>query len=119
AAAAAGRRRKVLDEFAEIDQKLPDAAKQDHRWQTLWVKHKDFLQGRRDTEELRDRLTLAANRTKAFGTVLAALDARGMCRLRELVEKYGTKLCDYPPLAARKAEIDELLGKADRVIAVQ
>jgi hypothetical protein len=118
-AAAAGRRRKALDEFAEIDRKYPEADKQDHKWQTLWVKHKDLLQGRRDTEELRERYTLAVTRARACADVLGALDAREMFKLRELYGKHGTKLRSYPPLAARKAELDELLAKADRVLAIQ
>jgi predicted Ser/Thr protein kinase len=118
-AATAGRRRKALDEFAEIDRKYPDADKQDHKWQTLWVKRKELLQGRRDTEELRERLTLAANRARACADVLGALDAREMFKLRELYGKHGAKLRNYPPLAARQAELDELLAKADRVIVIQ
>jgi hypothetical protein len=118
-ATAAGRRRKAFNEFAEIDHKHPEPDKQDHKWQTLWVKHRELLQGRRDTEELRERLTLAVNRAKTCAEVLAALDARDMFKLRELHQKLGAKLRDYPPLAARRTELDELLGKADRVIAIQ
>ncbi|MBA4064724.1 MAG: hypothetical protein C0501_13615 [Isosphaera sp.] len=118
-AVAAGRRRKALNEFAELDRKYAAADEQDLRWQAKWVKHKELLHGRRDTEELRDRLTLAVERTRATDAVLKALDAREMFRLRELYEKHGKRLGAYPPLAARRAEIEELLGKADRVIGLQ
>jgi hypothetical protein len=118
-AQAAGRRRKMLDEFAELDRKYSEPDKQDRKWQALWVKYKDMLHGRRDTEELRDRLTLAVNRSKACESVLEALDGREMFRLRELWEKNGNRLRNYAPIRERQAELDELLGKADRVIAIQ
>src|SRR5262249_4020613 len=118
-AQAAGRRRKVLDEFAELDRKYSEPDKQDRKWQSLWMKHKEVLQGRRDTEELRDRLTLAVNRSKACESILAALDARKRFKLRELWEQHGNKLRNYAPILERRAELDELLSKADRVIAIQ
>jgi hypothetical protein len=118
-ATAAGRRRKVLNEFAELDRKYSETDKQDRKWQALWLRHKELLQGRRDTEELRDRLTLAVNRTRACEALLAALDAREMFKLRELHEKFADKLRGYPPVLERKDELNELLTKADRVIEIQ
>jgi hypothetical protein len=118
-AAAAGRRRKALEEFAEIDRKYPEPYKQDLKWQALWSKYRDLLHKRRDTEELRDRLTLAATRTKAWTALAEALDSRDMFRIRELYEKHGESLRDYAPLIERRSELEELLGKADRVIAIQ
>ncbi len=118
-AGAAGRRRKVLDEFAEIDRKYPEADKQDRKWQSLWAKHKELLHGRHDTEELRDRLTLAVNRTRACEALLGALDAREMFKLREMHEKHAGRLATYPPVMERLAELSELLAKADWVIAIQ
>ena len=55
AASEAGCRRKVLEEFADIDRKYPHVDKQDRKWQALWTKHKSLLLGRRDTEELRSQ----------------------------------------------------------------
>ena len=118
-ATAAGRRRKALNEFAEIDAKYPQPDKQDKKWQALWGKHKELLQGRRDTEELRDRLTLAVSRTKACESLLAALDGREMFKLRELHEQHGAKLRGYPPVLERNEELRGLLVKADRVIEIQ
>jgi hypothetical protein len=118
-ASAAGRRRKILNEFVEIDQKYPNADKQDHKWQTLWTKHKSLLVGRRDTEELRTRLTLAVDRSKAWAALEKALDVRDMFRIRELYEQHITLLREYPPLAARRGEVSELLTKADRIIGIQ
>ncbi|MCE9560472.1 MAG: hypothetical protein K8U57_00310 [Planctomycetes bacterium] len=118
-ATAAGRRRKALNEFAELDKKYEHPDKQDRKWLALWMTHKELLHGRRDTEELRERLTLAKDRTKACESVLKALDTREMFKLRELTEKYGTKLQKYRPLLERKTELDELLAKADRVIGFQ
>ncbi len=118
-AAAAGRRRKILNEFAEIDKKYEHPDKQDRKWLAAWVTNKDLLQGRRDTEELRERLTLARERTKACDAVLKTLDDREMFKLRELYEKFGTKLQKYRPLLDRKTELDTLLAKADRVIGIQ
>jgi hypothetical protein len=118
-ATAAGRRRKALNEFAELDRKYSEPDKQDRKWQALWLKHKELLHGRHDTEELRDRLTLAVNRTRACEALLAALDAREMFKLRELHEKYSDRLRGYPPVLERKAELNELLTKADRVIEIQ
>ena len=118
-ASSAGRRRKALNEFAALDTKYPELDEQDKRWQALWMKHQELLKGRRDTEELRDRLTLAAERTKAATALLIALDGREMFRLRELHAKHAAKLRNYPPVAERKAELDALLAKADRVIGIQ
>ena len=118
-ATAAGRRRKILNEFAEIDKKYDRPDKQDRKWLAAWVTNKDLLQGRRDTEELRDRLTLARERMNACERILKALDAREMFKLRELHEKYGTQLQKYRPLLERKSELEELLSKADRVFGIQ
>jgi hypothetical protein len=118
-ATAAGRRRKALNEFAEFDKKYEHPDKQDRKWLAAWVKHKEFLHGRRDTEELRERLTLAKERMQACEKILKALDAREMFRLRDLNEKYGEKLRKYRPLLERKSELDALLAKADRVIGIQ
>lgn len=117
-AAAAGRRRKALAEFAEIAAQYPEADAQDHRWLKLWNRHKALLHGRRDTEELRGRLTLAHNRIKAWTAVREALDARDMFRLREQYQMHRDLLRNYPPLVSRRHELDELLSKADRVIAI-
>ena len=105
--------------FLPLDHKYAEPDKQDLKWQALWVKHKELLQGRRDTEELRDRLTLAVNRTKASEAILKALDAREMFELRKLWDKYGAKLRNYGPLADRQSDLEELLGKADRVLGIQ
>ena len=118
-ASAAGRRRKILNEFAEIDQKYPNADKQDQKWQTLWTKHKSLLLGRRDTEELRARLTLAVDRSKTWAALEKALDLRDMFRIRELYEQHVVQLREYPPLIARRSEVSELLTKADRIIGIQ
>ncbi|MBA4186790.1 MAG: hypothetical protein C0467_02105 [Planctomycetaceae bacterium] len=118
-ATAAGRRRKILNEFAEIDKKYEHPDKQDRKWLAAWVTNKELLQGRRDTEELRERLTLAKERTQVCERILKALDARDMFKLRELYEKHGTRLKKYRPLLERKSELDELLSKADRVIGIQ
>ena len=118
-ASEAGRRRKLLDEFAEIDRKYPQADKQDRKWQSLWAKHKPSLFGRRDTEELRARLTVASERMKAWAALEKALDVRDMFRIRELYEQHVALLREYPPLVARRGEVSELLTKADRVIGIQ
>jgi hypothetical protein len=118
-ATAAGRRRKALNEFAEIARKYPEPDKQDQKWQKLWTKYRDLLHKRRDTEELRERLTLAVDRSRAWGELAQALDARDMFQIRKLHERYGTLLRGYPPLVARQAEVGELLAKAERVIAIQ
>lgn len=118
-AAAAGLRRKALDEFAAIDRTITQAHEQDRRWQLLWMQHKDLLRGRRDTEELRDRLTLAVNRTRACQAILQALKARDMFRLRDLCDRHADLLRTYPPLLARKAELEGLLRQAERIIALR
>lgn len=118
-AAAAGRRRKALNEFAEIDSKYQGLDHQDRKWLTLWQKHKELLHRRRDTEELRERLSLALKRTEAWNDLAKALDARDMFKLKELHDKHHKFLRDYQPMAERQAELAELLGKADRVIAIQ
>ncbi len=118
-ATAAGRRRKALNEFAEIDRKYSQPDEQDRKWQVLWLKHKELLHGRRDTEELRERLTLAVHRTRAADAILKALDAREMFELRKLFDQHGPSLANYPPLMARKAELGELRARADRVIEIQ
>ncbi|VTU00701.1 serine threonine protein kinase : Uncharacterized protein OS=Chthoniobacter flavus Ellin428 GN=CfE428DRAFT_0450 PE=4 SV=1: Pkinase [Gemmataceae bacterium] len=118
-AAAAGRRRKVLNEFAAIDTKYDRPDKQDRKWLAAWVANKELLQGRRDTEELRERLTLAKTRSQAAAAILKALDDRDMFKLRDLFEKHGPQLERYRPLRKRKPELDELLGKADRVAGLQ
>ncbi len=118
-AAASGRRRKALNEFAALERKYPNQDRQDRKWQRLWRKHKSLLHGRRDTEELRNRLTLAVNRSKAWTALSAAFDERDMFQLRVLYEKHGALLCDYPPLALRSAELSDLLAKADRVLGIQ
>ena len=103
AASEAGCRRKVLEEFADIDRKYPHVDKQDRKWQALWTKHKSLLLGRRDTEELRARLTLASERTKAWTALEQALDLRDVIQIRELYEQNIALLRDYPPLAAPAA----------------
>ncbi|HEV3439067.1 MAG TPA: hypothetical protein VG122_16995 [Gemmata sp.] len=118
-AAAAGRRRKALNEFAEIDRKYSLLDKQDRKWLALWGKHKELLHKRRDTEELRERLSLAVKRTEAWVDLVKALDARDMFKLQELLDKHSKLLRDYPPMMERQMELAELLGKADRVIAIQ
>ena len=118
-AAAAGRRRKALNEFAEIDRTYPEPDQQDRQWQALWVKYKDLLHGRRDTEELRDRLTLAVNRTRACSDLLKCLDAGEMFRLRETYQKHARLLKNYPPVAARQAELQALLTQAGRVLQIR
>jgi hypothetical protein len=112
-------RRKLLDTFALIDTEEPRADKQDEKWQALWAKHGPALKGRRDCEELRDRLTLARNRSMAWGKIAEALAARDMFSLRKRHAAYAEHLTGYPPLVERNTEIQSLLAKADRVIAVQ
>ena len=118
-AAAAGRRRKALNDFAVIDTKYAQLDKQDRKWKALWGKHRELLHKRRDTEELRARLTLAVERTQAWDALNAALDARDMFKLKELRDKHHKLLQNYPPLTARQAELSELLSKAERVIGIQ
>ncbi|WP_439625656.1 hypothetical protein [Gemmata sp.] len=118
-AAAAGRRRKILNEFAEIDAKYDRPDKQDRKWLAVWLANKELLQGRRDTEELRERLTLAKARSQAAAAIAKALDDRDMFKLRDLFEKHGPQLEGYRPLRERRAELDELLGKANRVAGLQ
>jgi hypothetical protein len=118
-AAAAGRRRKALNDFAAVGKKYPKLDKQDRKWLRLWDKHKELLLKRQDTEELRERLTLAVQRTQAWSKVASALNSRNMFKLKILHDKHATLLRDYPPLTERQSELNELLGKADRVIAIQ
>ncbi len=118
-ATSAGRRRKALDEFAAIDTKYSKLDKQDYKWQALWNKHRELLQKRRDTEELRERLSLALTRTQAWGEMAKALDAKDMFKLKTLHEQHNKLLRNYPPMAERQTELTELLGKADRVLAIQ
>jgi hypothetical protein len=112
-------RRKLLDKFALIDKEEPRADKQDERWLALWAKYSKELIERRDREELRARLTLARDRLKDWSKLLEALDARNMFALRKSYAEYGERLAGYPPLVERLGEIQALLAKADRVIAVQ
>ena len=118
-AAAASRRRKALNDFAEIDRKYQHPDDQDRKWQALWGKYKELLHKRRDTEELRERLTLAVKRTAAWNDLLKALEAREMFKLKELYDKHAKMLRDYPPLIQAQDELNELLSKADRVIEIQ
>jgi hypothetical protein len=118
-AAAAGRRRKILNEFAELDTKYEHPHRRDRKWRDLWNTHKELLRGRRDTEELRERLTLAKFRLDACEAILKALEARDLFRLRELHRKHVELFRDYKPLLKRKPELDELLARADRVIDIQ
>jgi hypothetical protein len=117
-ASAAGRRRKALDEFAQIAQKYSRPDAQDLRWLKLWNQHKALLHGRRDTEELRGRLTLAVHRTQAWTALQKALNAGDLLRLRELYTAHAELLRDYPPLVRRLPELTDLLAKANRVVAI-
>jgi hypothetical protein len=117
-AAAAGRRRKALDEFAQIHRNHPQPDAQDRRWLKLWNRHKALLQGRRDTEELRGRLTLAFNRITAWAALQKALDARDLLQLRKLYAAHAELLRNYPPLTQRMPELTERLAQADRVKAI-
>jgi hypothetical protein len=116
---AAGQRRKALNAFAEIEKKYPQPHDQDRKWISYWGRHKDLLLKRRDTDELRDRLTLAVRRTQACNDLNAALDARDMFKIKELHDAHAAMLRNYPPLAARQGELTDLLSKADRVLAIQ
>jgi hypothetical protein len=118
-AASAGRRRKALNEFAAIDGKYDKIDKQDYKWQALWNKYKELLHKRRDTEELRERLSLAVMRTKAWRELARALDDSDMFKLKQLHQKHGKLFRNYRPMAERQAELTELLDKADRVLAIQ
>jgi hypothetical protein len=118
-AASAGRRRKALNEFAAIDSKYEKLDKQDHKWLALWGKHRELLHKRRDTEELRERLSLAVARTQAWNKMAKALDDRDMFTLRELHEKHNKLFRDYPPMTERLTELTELLNRADRVLTIQ
>jgi hypothetical protein len=119
AAEAAAGRRALLDRFARIDAEEPRADKQDQKWLALWAKHGKELANRRDREELRARLTLARDRLARWGKVVAALDAREMFALRKRYAACAEQLAGYPPLVERAGEIQAVLAKADRVIAVQ
>ncbi len=112
-------RRKALDSFARIDAEEPRADKQDERWLAKWARYKELLHGRADREELRERLTLANNRRKAWGKLVKALDARDMFVLRKLYAELAGVLQNYPPLVERTGELTSLLAKADRVIEIQ
>jgi hypothetical protein len=118
-ATAAGRRRKALNEFAAIDAKYEKLDKQDYKWLSLWNKHKEILHKRRDTEELRERLSLAVTRTQAWNELAKALEVSDMFKLKELHQKHSKLFRNYPPMVERQAELTELLDKADRVLAIQ
>jgi hypothetical protein len=111
--------RKLLDRFALIDAEEPRPDKQDEQWQALWGKHGKMLVERRDREELRERLTLARDRLGAWTKLAEALDARDIFSLRKRYQKAAELLAGYPPLVERLEEIQALLAKADRVVAVQ
>ncbi|MBM3981536.1 MAG: protein kinase family protein [Planctomycetes bacterium] len=112
-------RRALLDQFVRIDRNEPRADKQDEKWLALWAEHGEELSKRRDREELRARLTLARDRTKAWGKLSEALAARDMFTLRKRHRESAELLADYPPLVERTGEIQGLLAKADRVVGVQ
>jgi hypothetical protein len=112
-------RRKLLDLFALIDREEPRADFQDEKWLALWAKYGKELAERRDREELRERLTLARDRVARWSKLAEAVNAREMFALRKRYLAYAEQLAGYPPLVERRAEIQALLAKADRVIAVQ
>lgn len=118
-AEACAARRKLLDQFAQIDRDEPRADKQDEKWLALWGKHGKLIAERRDREELRTRLTLARDRQDQWAKLSAALSARDMFALRKRHRAYAELLAGYPPLVERTVEIQALLSKADRVIGVQ
>jgi hypothetical protein len=109
----------VLDLFALIDPEEPRADKQDEKWLALWARHGKELADRRDREELRERLTRARDRLAYWTKLADALAARDMFKLRKRYAAYAAHLANYPPLVEREGEIQALLAKADRVIAVQ
>ncbi|QJW96193.1 hypothetical protein [Frigoriglobus tundricola] len=112
-------RRTLLDAFARIDSEEPRADRQDELWQAMWAKHGKVLVERRDREELRDRLALSRDRLAKWNKLAEALKARDMFALRKLYAACAEPLAAYPPLVERRAEIQALLSKADRVIALQ
>jgi hypothetical protein len=112
-------RRKLLDAFAAIDAQEPRADRQDRKWREMWEQHGEHLAARHDREELRARLTLARDRLSAWAKLAEALAARDMFALRKRFAEHAALLAGYPPLAERSGEIQELLKKADRVVAVQ
>lgn len=118
-ASSAGRRRKALNEFAALDTKYDKLDKQDYKWQALWNKYRELLHKRRDTEELRERLSLAVKRTQAWSEMSRALDAREMFRLKKLHDKYRELFHQYPPMLERETELTGLLARADRVLDIQ
>lgn len=111
------RRRELLDLFARIDTEQTRPDKQDRQWMALWAERGKEL-GAHDREELRARLTLARARMEQWSKVAESLTARDMFALRERFAAHGPALASYPPLVKKSAEIQELLAKADRVIAV-
>jgi hypothetical protein len=112
-------RRKLLDTFAKIDREESRIDKQDKKWLALWVEHGKQLNHRSDREELRDRLTLARDRLTKWREIAEALKARDMFTLRKRFHAYRDTLAKYPPLQDRMSEIQALLAKADRVIAIR
>ena len=112
-------RRKLFDQFGQIDAGEPRADKQDEKWLQLWAKHRDVLKGRRDAEELKNRFTLAKDRYEKWKKLKEALDARDMFALRRRYQSYADALHGYPPLVEKYDEIQALLVKADQVVAVQ
>lgn len=117
--AASIERRKLFDQFGQIDANEPQADKQDERWLQLWAKHRDALRGRRDAEELKERFTLAKDRYEKWKKLKEALDARDIFTLRRRYQSYSDALHGYPPLIEKYDEIQALLVKADQVVAVQ
>lgn len=112
-------RRKLLDMFKLIDAEEPRADKQDEKWLALWKKQGNLLAERRDREELRERLMLARDRLSQWGKLSESLAARDMFTLRRRYNNHAAQLTGYPPLVERMEEIQALLVKADRVVAVQ
>lgn len=112
-------RRKLLDRFARIDLDERRQDRQDQKWLALWAEYGKMLADRRDREELRERLTLARDRLEKWGKVYEALKARDVFALRQRFAAHEADLKSYPPLVARKAEIQALLAEAERVIGVK
>ncbi|MDY3554876.1 hypothetical protein R5W24_004006 [Gemmata sp. JC717] len=112
-------RRKLLDRFAGIDRDERRKDRQDQKWLALWGEQGKLLTGCADREELRERLTLARDRLEKWAKVAEALKARDMFTLLARLGAPGPDLTDYPPLVARAAEVGDMLGRAERVVAIR
>jgi hypothetical protein len=103
------RRRDCLRKLEAIGDALP-ADEQDARWLAEW--DAALLDGCADAGEARSRHALAKQRVDAWRALEQALDGRHLTRVRGLATP--PVLRNYPPAERRRAEIDDLVRKAEQ-----